>query len=132
MEVLFILNIETNSDDEFNQTIQQYLMQDFQIESNTNNTCILKKEGYNKAVFWVLIILGILTLFLFGVGLILILIAIIYYVACNDDVVMINKNSSVADSSESTDSKESFCSNCGVVLSKEGQFCPNCGFKLVK
>lgn len=91
-------------------------MQGFQVQSNVGGTCILKKKGYNTALLIILLILGIL-------------LGLIYYLLCNDEVVMVRMVNSNNQTAPNFDI-DSYCENCGAPLPKEVKFCSNCGCKL--
>ena len=113
------LNIDVNSEDEFNQQMQIYLAQGYSIQSNYNGTAILKKKSYSVGVLVVLII------FFFPA-------AIIYYLLSSDDLVTI-KNSNVQSSTHTSNASQSseeyvaYCEDCGHGLFRESKFCPGCG-----
>lgn len=108
------INIDVNNENEFNQQLQMYLAQGYNMQSNFNGTAILKKKSYSLALLIILII------FFFPV-------AIIYYLVASDDIVTIT-NKSVQGSGDSTSKPfDGYCEECGHGLYKESKFCPGCG-----
>lgn len=114
------LNVDVNSENEFNQQLQIYLAQGYSMQSNLNGTAILKKKSYSVGLLIVLII------FFFPA-------AIIYYLVASDDVVTItNRNgqaprATASASAGTTESYDSYCEECGQGLFKDSKFCPGCG-----
>ncbi len=114
------LNVDVNSENEFNQQLQIYLAQGYSMQSNFNGTAILKKKSYSVGLLIVLII------FFFPA-------AIIYYLVASDDMVTItNRNgqapqANAAASTGSSESYDSYCEECGQGLFKDSKFCPGCG-----
>lgn len=112
------LNVDVNSENEFNQQLQIYLAQGYSMQSNLNGTAILKKKSYSVGLLIVLII------FFFPA-------AIIYYLVASDDVVTITNRNGQAPrataSAGTTKSYDSYCEECGQGLFKDSKFCPGCG-----
>ena len=50
------LNVEVKNENEFNQQLQMYLAQGYNMQSNFNGTAILKKKSYSTGVLIVLIL----------------------------------------------------------------------------
>ena len=69
--------------------VQMYLIQGFKIEGNANNVVTLKKKGYNTAVLVLLILFGMI------IG------GIIYYLLCEDEMVIIKNVGDESDNSKS-------------------------------
>ena len=117
------LNIDTNSENEFNQQLQMYLAQGYTMQSNFNGTAILKKKSYSMGLLIVLII------FFFPA-------AIIYYLVSSEDIVTINNNGQVpsnnANAGTTTKSFDLYCEECGQGLFKDSKFCPSCGKDLTE
>lgn len=113
------ININVKNENEFNQQMQMYLAQGYNIKSNFNGTAILGKKSYSVGLLIILIILFFP-------------LAIIYYLVASDDVVTINlsnRQSATTSSSNSNTEKDfvSYCTNCGQGLFKDSKFCPGCG-----
>ena len=116
------LNVDVNSENEFNQQLQIYLAQGYSMQSNFNGTAILKKKSYSVGLLIVLII------FFFPA-------AIIYYLVASDDMVTITNrngqapqaNAAASASAGTTESYDSYCEECGQGLFKDSKFCPGCG-----
>ena len=119
------LNIDTNSETEFNQQLQMFLAQGYTMQSNFNGTAILKKKSYSMGLLIVLII------FFFPA-------AIIYYLVSSDDVVTIRNNNNVQAPSSNTNAGSTskpfdlYCEECGQGVYKDSKFCPNCGKDLTE
>ena len=108
------INIDVNNENEFNQQLEMYLAQGYNMQSNFNGTAILKKKSYSLALLIILLI------FIFPV-------AIIYYLVASDDIVTIT-NKSVQGSGESSSKPfDGYCEECGHGLFNDSKFCPNCG-----
>lgn len=118
------LNVDTNNENEFNQQLQMYLAQGYNMQSNFNGTAILKKKSYSTGLLIVLIILFFPA-------------AIIYYLVASDDIVTIRNtngqsSSNNSNTSATTESFDSYCEECGHGLFKDSKFCPGCGRKLTE
>lgn len=111
------ININVKNDNEFNQQMQMYLAQGYNMKSNFNGTAILSKKSYSVGLLIILIILFFP-------------LAIIYYLVASDDVVTINNTRGQSSATSSSDNKNDFvayCTNCGQGLFKDSKFCPGCG-----
>lgn len=112
------LNVDVNNENEFNQQLQMYLAQGYNIQSNFNGTAILKKKSYSVGLLIVLIILFFPA-------------AIIYYLVASDNVVTIRNNNGQTSSNNAnvnqTETFDLYCEECGHGLFKDSKFCPGCG-----
>ena len=115
------LNVEVKNENEFNQQLQMYLAQGYNMQSNFNGTAILKKKSFSMGVLIVLILL-------FFPG------AILYYLLASEDIVTIRNNNSQPSNTNTNanvgvtnESFDSYCEECGHGLFKDSRFCPGCG-----
>ena len=112
------LNVNTKNENEFNQQLQMYIAQGYNMQSNFNGTAILKKKSYSVGLLIVLII------FFFPA-------AVIYYLVSSDDVVTITNNEQATsdnfNAKYDSESFDSYCEECGHGLFKDSKFCPGCG-----
>ena len=116
------VNVDVKDETEFNQQLQLYLAQGYNMQSNFNGTAILKKKSYSVGLLIVLIIIFFPA-------------AIIYYLAASDDVVTIRNNNgqiSSTNAGTATESFDSYCEECGQGLYKDSKFCPGCGRDLTE
>ena len=110
-------NIEVNNENEFNQQVQMYLAQGYNLQSNFNGMAILKKKSYSVALLIILIILFFPA-------------AIIYYLVSDNIVTIIQNSNNQSFNNVSNNTAEeyvSYCPNCGHGLYSESKFCPGCG-----
>lgn len=121
------INVNVNSEAEFNQQMQMYMAQGYSIQSSFDGNVVLKKKSYSLGLLIVLI------LFFFP-G------AIIYYLLASDDIVTIRHNNGQAPASNNVNANagtnakpfDLYCENCGHGLYNNSKFCPGCGKKLAE
>ncbi len=116
------VNVNVKNENEFNQQLQTYITQGYNIQSNFNGTAILKKKSYSIGL------LIVLTLLFFPL-------AVVYFLLSSDDVVTIRLNNepqSTSNEGFNTNTNEfgSYCPNCGQTLQQNSKFCPGCGENL--
>lgn len=116
------VNVNVRNENEFNQQLQMYITQGYNIQSNFGGTAILKKKSFSVGLLIVLVI------FFFPL-------AVVYYLLSSDDVVTIKLNNAPQSTSNegfSTNTNEvgSYCPNCGQTLLQNSKFCPGCGENL--
>lgn len=111
------LEIETNSDEEFDSQIMKYISQGYSMERNFNDTAYLKKKSFSIGIF-------IILLFFFFPA------AILYYFLVDEKKVTIHNNSKNASGAKANPKFDLYCEKCGQGLFKNTRFCPECGAKV--
>lgn len=99
------IEVTVQSQKEFDDAIQRYIESEYELESNTDNTAVLRKKGFKLWIFIVLLLF-------------LIIGAILYYFLSDDNVVVLKRISN---------SNHHYCRECGISLTDEAKFCPKCG-----
>ena len=128
------VTIYANSVEEFDNKIEEFKSDGYKEDSRTESLVTLKRGSINGYVAFPVFFIILLSFYLsILIGIILLIIAIVYYVFKGNEEVHVVLNSSPKPINEVKQIEENFskyCSSCGAGLKEGVKFCSNCGAEI--